>query len=73
MARHRFARITGPDGHFNETCSVALANRLLRAGLLQSFDGKMKSGTPDEDEYFYTIHPEQEEEVYKRIAAAESE
>ena len=65
---YNFARITTEDGGFDEECRVSLAETLLAAGLLASFDGVV---THDEAaEYLYTVTEENEVCVAAAITAA---
>lgn len=50
---YNFARITTEDGGFDEECPVSLAETLLAAGTLASFDGVVRHGNAAE--YLYTV------------------
>jgi hypothetical protein len=66
---YEFARITDESGDFNVDCEVRPAKAMLKAGLLDSYDG-------DEDhgycvEHFYTVTQENEQAVLDWLAKAE--
>jgi hypothetical protein len=55
---YEFARITDESGDFNEDCDVSQAEAMLKAGILDSFDGEDDHGYCVEK--FYTVKQENE-------------
>jgi hypothetical protein len=68
-ARYEFARITDESGDFNEDCEVETAEAMLKAGILESFDGEDDHGYCVEK--FYTVKQENEQAVWDYIVKAE--
>lgn len=55
---YEFARITDESGEFNQDCDVSQAEAMLRAGIIDSFDGEDDHGYCVER--FYTVRQENE-------------